>query len=201
MAQYTQVGTGGFQSFTYGPMSTIDSTPFFNRHAYIYPAGSITGLSHGDTIRSISFMRTGSDTLAGIANFKIYLKNTPKPNFGSSALNWKAEVRDSGMTLVYSKNPREDIGSQPGLVNFPFNQAAYYIFDTSNNAVNMQVLVEYTQQTNQFNPIAWYNESSFYVPSFVSNNESKYLSGGASNWNDSISTGSFQILKLEIYMP
>ena len=193
LAQYTQVGTGGFQSFTYGPMSTIDSTPFFNRHAYIYPAGSISGLSHGDTIRSISFMRTGSDTLAGIANFKIYLKNTSKANFGSSALNWKAEVRDSGMTLVYSKNPREDIGSQPGLVNFPFNQASYYIFDTTNNATNMQVLVEYTQQTNQFNPIAWYNESSFYVPSFVSNNESKYLSGGASNWNDSISTGSFQI--------
>lgn len=192
-AQYTQVGNGGFPSYTYGPMSTIDSSAFFNRHAYIYPAATIAGLQHGDTIRSIAFMRDGSDTLAGTANFKIYIKNTARANFGSSALNWKAEVRDSGLTKVYDAHPRVAIGNTAGLVTFYFNQNPYYVFDTTGNAINLEILVEYTQQTNQINPIAWYNESSYYVPGFVSNNEAKYLSGGTANWNDSISTNSFQI--------
>lgn len=193
MAQYTQVGNGGFQSFTYGPMSTVDSSGFYNRHAYIYPSGSISNLSHGDTIRSIEFMRGGFDTLRGNCNFKIYIKNTYKADFGAGSINWLSETRDSGMTLLYNKNPKDEIGSTPGFVKFDFNEAPYYVFDTSGAAIHLQVLVEYTQQTNQPNPISWYNESSFYVPAFVSNNEAKYLSGGVSSWLDSISTSSFQI--------
>ncbi len=192
-AQYTQVGNGGFASFFYGPMATIDSTPYFNRHAYIYPAASIPGLEHGDTIRSIEFMRNGSDTLAGTASFKIYLKNSQRADFGSGVLNWKAEVRDSGMSLVFDDHPKEYMGSTAGLVRFDFDAGDFYLFDTSGGADNLQVLVEYTQQTNQVNPIAWFNESSFSVPAFVSNNETKLLSGGGANWNDSLSTGSSQI--------
>ena len=192
-AQYTQVGNGTFASFFYGPMATIDSTPYFNRHAYMYPSASIGNLQHGDTIRSIEFMRTGSDTLAGTANFRIYLKNSSRADFGSGSLNWRAEVRDSGMQLVFDDHPKSYIGSTAGLVRFDFSPGNYYVFDTTGAAIHLQVLVEYTQQTNQFNPIAWYNESSFTVTGFVSNNESKLLSGGGANWNDSLSTSSTQI--------
>ena len=192
-AQYTQVGQGGFANYSYGPMATIDSTPFFNRHAYIYPSASITPLLHGDTIRSLEFMRTGNDTLVGQPMFRIYMRSCAKANFGSGSINWKAEARDSGLTKVFEGNPGPYMGNQGGFVRFDFNEVDYLVFDTSGGAVNLEILVEYTQQVNQINPIAWMNESAFYVPGFVSSNETKLLSGGSPNWNDSMSTGSSQI--------
>lgn len=189
-AQYTQVGGGGFQSYVFGPMSSVDSTPFFNRAAYIYNSASLGGLQHGDTIRSIEFMRAGSDSLRGNLSFKIYLKNTKKSNFGFDSLNWVAEARDSGLTLVYDKNPKLEVGTKPGFVRFAFNVVDYFVFDTTNGAVNLEVLVEYRQRTNQSPAMAWYNESALTVPTFSSSYESKMLSGGSADWNDSMTVRS-----------
>ncbi|MBR9860284.1 T9SS type A sorting domain-containing protein [bacterium] len=191
-SQYTQVGQGLGQNGAnaFGPMSTLTNSPLYNRHAYIYPAASIAGLLHGDTIRSIEFKRSNNDTILGSPSFKIYMKNVVKDEYGSGSINWLSEARDSGMTLVYSGNPKESIGNKAGFVRFDFNQSGYYVFDTSGNATNLEILVEYTQTTNQLNASLWFVESNNSVSGFQSNNEVKYISGGTANWLDSITTGS-----------
>ena len=191
-AQYTQVGVGAVKSSGFGPMFTPDSTSF-SRYAYIYPNASIPTLQHGDTIRGIEFVRNGTDTLRGTVNFKIYVKNTARFHFGAGSINWLAESRDSGMTLVYEDNPKAVVGAKPGHIRFDFNQVDYYVFDTTGNAVNFQVLVEYSQQANQASILTWNVETSLSVPAFTSNNETKYLRGGTSNWLDSITTRSTSI--------
>ncbi len=191
-AQYTQVGNGGFSSPTYGPMTSDTTTPFYSRHAYIYPSGSIISLQHGDSISALGFKHNSFDTLAGNCNFKIYVKNTSNADFGASSLNWVAETRN-GMTLVYDGNPKTSIGSSPGDAIFKFNQGGKYTFDTTGNATNFQILVEFKQNANQVASIPWYCESSFYVPSFVSGNETKYIRGSGLSGMDSMTLFSSSI--------
>ena len=191
-AQYTQVGLGAVKSSGFGPMFTPDSTSF-SRYAYIYPNASISNLQHGDTIRSIEFVRNGTDSLRSPANFKIFVKNTSRFHFGAGSINWLAESRDSGMTLVYDGSPIDAVGTKPGNIQFVFNKADYYVFDTTGNAINFQVLVEYSQQVNQASILTWNVETSFSVPAFTSTNETKYLRGGVSNWMDSITDRSTSI--------
>ncbi|MFY0643615.1 MAG: T9SS type A sorting domain-containing protein [Bacteroidia bacterium] len=184
-AQYTQVGVGAFKSSGYGPIFTPDSASY-SRYAYIYPSASISSLQHGDTIRGIEFIRNGTDSLLGPANFKIYVKNTARFHFGAGSINWLAESRDSGMTLVYNDSPIDAVGNKPGNVRFDFNEVDYYVFDTTGNAVNFQVLVEYSQQTTQPSILTWYVETALSIPAFTSTNETKYVRGGTSTWMDSI---------------
>ena len=200
-AQYTQIGSGGFTSATYGPMTSDTSTPYYSRHAYIYPSASLTNLVHGDSITSLGFRHQSFDTLRGNCTFNIYIKSTSQADFGAGALNWAAETRN-GMTLAYSGNPKDIIGNSPRETNFIFNQINAYRFDTAGGATNLQILVEFKQNANQAAPIAWFCESSFYVPAFVSGNETKYLRGSSASGYDSITTFS-SIIKptLKIYHP
>ncbi|MBT8326793.1 MAG: hypothetical protein KJP21_03655, partial [Bacteroidia bacterium] len=200
-AQYTQIGSGGFTSAVYGPISSDTSTPFYSRHAYIYPSASLTNLEHGDSITALGFRHQTFDTLRGNCTFKIYIKSSSQADFGTTALNWLAETRN-GMTLVYEGNPKDIIGNSPREAVFEFNQVSSYRFDTSGAATNLEILVEFKQNANQASSIPWYCESSFYVPTFVSGNETKYLRGSSSSGFDSITTSS-TIIKptLKIYYP
>ena len=200
-AQYTQVGNGGFTSSIYGPTSTDVSAAFYNRHAYIYPSGSLGNLAHGDTLTALAFRHNSFDSLAGTTSLKIYIKNTASADFGTAALNWMAETRN-GMTLVYEGDPKDIIGNTPGFAVFLFNKASSYRFDTTGNKKHLQILVEYKQNTTQAAALPWYCENSFYVPSFSSNNETKFIRGNSSSGFDSI-TNSSSIIKptLRIYHP
>jgi hypothetical protein len=199
--QYTQIGNGGFTSAIYGPTCTDVTASFYNRHAYIYPSASLGNLAHGDTITALAFKHNAFDTLAGNCSFKMYIKNTANADFGSAALNWLAESRN-GMTLVYEGNPKDIIGNSPGFAVFLFNKVSSYTFDTTGNRKHLEILVEYKQNTTQAAAIPWYCESAFYVPSFTSNNETKYVRGNSTSGFDSI-TNSSSIIKptLRIYHP
>ncbi len=200
-AQYTQVGNGGFTSSVYGPTSTDVSAAFYNRHAYIYPSASLGYLSHGDTITALAFKHNSFDSLAGTTSLKIYVKNTANADFGTAALNWMAESRN-GMTLVYEGDPKNIIGNTPGFAAFLFNKVSTYTFDTTGNKTNLQILVEYKQNTTQAAALPWYCENAFYVPSFTSNNETKFIRGTSTSGFDSITNAS-SIIKptLRIYHP
>jgi hypothetical protein len=198
-AQYTEIGEGGFSSTSFGPMKSSTTSAFYSRYAYIYPSGSLTSLKHGDSMTAFEFKHLNSDTLAGNCTLKIYVKSTTQADFGSGSFNWLAETRNN-MTLVYSGNPKDILGSNPGDALFLFNQVNTLVFDTTGGAENLEILVEYTQNTNQWGAISFSCESGFYVPAFISNNETKYISGSSTSGMDSITTGSTAIKPtLKIY--
>lgn len=188
--QYIQIGNGGFANGNFGPITT-DSTAAatYSRFAHIYPEASLGDLTHGDSISALVFRHRAFDSLRGSCNVKIFVKSTNQSDFGTSALNWLAETR-SGMTQVFSGDIKEIVGSKPGNAIFIFNQGSKFGWDTAGGAVNLEVLIEYTQTTNQLDRINWYVENSFTVPAFVSVNESKFIFGPSTSGLDSITTGS-----------
>ena len=200
-AQYTQVGEGGFASSFYGPLSSDTSTPFYSRYAYIYNANTIDQVKDGDQITALAFKHNAFDTLDGNCTFKIYLKTTPNLDFGTGSLNWLAETRN-GMTLVYEGNPSGAVGDRPGWAVFKFNEVDSFLFDTAGRAENLQILTEFRQNANQVAAIPWFVETAFYVPTFLTNNETKYVRGSGVSGYDSI-TNATTIIKptLRIYHP
>lgn len=174
-AQFTQIGEGGFESNLYGPITTSNSSQSYSRYAYIYPAGSFSNLKHGDSVVAIGFKNGLNTGLTGNNNLKIFIASSSQADFGSGSLNWLAETRD-GMVKVFDGNPNSLIAPKPGFTIIQFNQANTFKFDTSGGAVHFKLLVEFTQESSE-TPFDWACESSFYVPAFVSNNETKYISG------------------------
>ncbi len=189
--QYTQIGEGGFASSSFGPFKTDLSSAFYSRYAYIYPSGALFNLKHGDSITAFEFKHRINDTLAGNCNLKIYVKNSSQADYGTGTINWLAQSR-LGTTLVYEGNPKSAMGNIPGDALFRFNQVDAFVFDTTNGN-NLEVLVEYTQNTNQSEVVQFYCESSFYVPAYISNDETKFISGSSTSGMDSITNSSSSI--------
>ena len=79
-------------------------------------------------------MKNGGDILNGSLQFRIYLINTAKSDFGTGAMNWIAEARDSNLTLVYDANPKTVVGTTAGFFRFDFDQVPYFVFDTTGGA-------------------------------------------------------------------
>ena len=197
--QYTQIGTGGFPSSNFGPIRTDTASAYYSRFAFIYPKSTLTNLKPGDSISAISFQHRSFDSLRGKCSMKVYLKATNQSDFGAGSINWLAERRN-GMTSIYEGNPSQLLGNTPGEVVFKLSQP--YAWDTSGGRIHLQLLVEYTQTTNQVESMNWMVESSFYVPGFVSGNESKYIYGPSTNGLDSSTTFSSSIHPtLKIYHP
>ena len=201
-AQYTEVGQGAFTRNNIGPIvSDSGSSAYYSRMAYIYPAMTIAGLNHGDSITALSFKSSNFDTLRAPTRMKIYIKATSKADFGAGSLNWLAESRN-GMELVYDNDPSPVIGDKPKYVPFIFDNNKKFFWDTTGGKVNFQILIEYTQRTNQVEPIRWYVENNASVNGFVSVNEGKFLYGPDTSGMDSM-TSVQSILKptLRIHHP
>ncbi len=200
-AQYTQIGNGGFSNANFGPLRTDTVANYYSRFAMIYPAATLGDLTHGDQLAALAFSHNSFDTIRGSGQLKIYLKSTSQANFGTGALNWLAEARN-GMTLVYSGDPNGLINPSPSDVLFKFNQVNQFTWDTSGNAKNLKVLVEYRQTTKQDGNIDWFCENSSTVTGFVSSNESKYRYGSSAAGLDSLTNFS-SIIKpsLSLFYP
>lgn len=197
--QYTKIGNGGFSSGNFGPLRTDTSSAYYSRFAFIYPEATLTNLKHGDSISAISFFHRSFDSLRGNCNMKVFLKSTNQSDFGANPLNWTAESRNL-MIKVFDGNPKNWIGNLPQEVFFKLNQP--YGWDTTGGKRHLEILVEYSQKMNQVGTMNWFVESSFYVPGFISANESKYLYGSSSNGMDSMTTFSSTIHPtLKIYHP
>ncbi|MGB0850162.1 MAG: hypothetical protein ACPGTP_02875, partial [Bacteroidia bacterium] len=185
-AQYTQIGTGAGTSARYGPVMTDTLPSAYSRTAYIWPQATLTNLISGDTISAFSFKHQNFDTMRGSCKMKIYVKSTSMSNFGIGPLNWLAETRN-GMTLVYEDDIKSQIKSEPGYALFEFNKSKFR-FDTTGNAVNLEVLIEYTQNTNQDAILPWKYETNATVIGLISGNEGKFLAGSSTSGLDSMTT-------------
>ncbi len=199
-AQYVQIGDGGFANGNFGPVTTDTLPAFYSRFAHIYPAASLGDLADGDSLTALVFKHRAFDSLQGSCNVKIYLKSTSQADFGATALNWLAETRND-MTLVFQGDIKDIVGDKPGDAVFIFNQIDKFAWDTTGMAINMEMLIEYTQSTNQLERMNWYVENSFTIPSFFSANESKYIFGSSTSGLDSITISSSVIKPtLRIYI-
>lgn len=196
--QYTKIGNGGFASGNFGPLRTDTSSSYFSRFAFIYPSSTLTNLKYGDSISALSFFYESFDSIRGNCNMKVFLKSTSQADFGATALNWSAESRT--MVPIYDDNPKKLIGSIPQEILLKLSKP--YAWDTTGGKIHLEILVEYTQKVNQVGTMNWSVESSFYVPGFVSQNESKYIYGTSNSGIDSTTTFSNSIHPtLKIYHP
>ena len=199
LAQKTNVGNGAFTSGNFGPIRTETAVNYYSRFAFIYPEGTLTNLKHGDSIAAISFQHRSFDTLKGLCNLKVYLKATNRADFGSGTLNWLAESRND-MVKIFDGSPIGLIKNSPREVLFKLPQS--YRWDTTGGKRNFEILVEYTQNTNQASTFNWYVETSATVSGFVSSNESKFIYGNSAAGMDSITSSSSSIHPtLTIYHP
>jgi hypothetical protein len=198
-AQSVVVGANAFGGTdAYGPfrVNTVSDTAY-SRYAYIYNAQSIVGLEHGDSLTALSFFRNGSDKLRYGPNLRIFVRMSIFTDFGTGALNWTSESTSTGMVKVFDGDPSSVVGEEAGWKQFPFSTP--YLVDTSSGKENLEILVEYIQ-TRKESLIPWVYENNFSVPTFTSNNETKYQSGtGAPPTN----VGSSNVRKpyLKIHVP
>ena len=149
-----------------GPMNSSTAAGAASRYAYIFPQSTVSSLLHGDTIRSVSFMRNGGDSIAGASNLKIFMRTTVNNNYGSKSLHWVNQTSAIAMKKVYDKNPKTDIGKQSGWVRFEFFTP--YVVDTVFGK-NLEILVEYTQTSAQSSNVFWSFENSASVNGYAAN--------------------------------
>jgi hypothetical protein len=202
-AQYVQIGNATFRStYRFGPIAAeSNSATHYSRYAYIYPSASLRAIGQGDSIRSISFYREGFDSLRGTVNMKIYIGNTDQADFGAGSINWRDETQVRiGIVKVYDGDPTDAIGGQPGWVRFDFNVQDYYRFDTSNGMPHLEVLVEYSQNTNPANDINWRYDTDFSFPDYQSQNETKFLYNSISQ-QDSLVNSSIAKPAMRLHIP
>lgn len=202
-AQYVQIGNATYQgTYRFGPMvADAALSAHSGRFAYIYPSASWGKLQHGDTIRGISFYREGFDSLRGTINFKIYMGTTHQSDFGPNPVNWNNETQVRiGIKKVYDADPTNATGNLPGWVRFEFDDSNVYVVDTSNGRPHLEILTEYTQNTNQASNINWRYDTDFSFPFYSSNNETKYLYG-TGGLPDSLRNSSIAKPAIRLHIP
>ncbi len=179
-------GTYASSSNMYGPFAT-NTTISWNRHAYIYPASLLTGMSSNSTIDSLFFPRVSLSglygMLSGTVNCKIYFKNTVATDFGTASVDWSTE--SASATLVYDNDPTDSIGSTGGFKAFILSTPFLY---TGNN---IEVLVEYTQSAPATGEVVWGIDIASDIPDYIVNS-AKYISG-TSGTPSNLLTSSSQI--------
>jgi hypothetical protein len=178
ISQSITIGSGSFGgSNVYGPMySTNVFDTAYSRQAYIYPAASLSGLNHGDTISSFEFFAQADLPMTGNPNLKIYVRMVKNDSFPASNLNWKNESNSTGMVLVYDANPVSIMDGTSGFKNFIFNVSKFK-FDTTGGKINLEILLAYNQIVKQQSNTFWLYESNFSVSSFKTKNEGKLTYG------------------------
>lgn len=172
-AQVITLGNGYYTNTTLaGPANTSSAAGAASRYAYIFPASLFSALRHGDTIRSVSFMRNGGDSIAGSCNMIIYMRSTVNTTYGNGNINWVNRTSSTGMRKVYDKSPKQEIGRNSGWVRFTFSTP--FVLDTVFGR-NIEMLVEYTQASSQSNTIYWNYETGGSIGAYQAN-QTKFVS-------------------------
>jgi hypothetical protein len=182
-AQSTTIGSAPSRynpPIIYGPMLSDTVANRYSRYAWIYPNNCLGNLQHGDTIRSVEFLKEGFGGMKGNANFKIYIRNSSIATFPMTNLNWKREADSTGCKLVYNGNPTNIVGNTPGYKLFPFDNDGFYVFDTTGGGIHLEILTEYTNDTGLDAVIEWVFEDKNTAPCFANPNEGKFSFGTGS---------------------
>lgn len=197
-AQSTTIGSGTFTSNIYGPMYTTTGSFTVSRYAYIYSAGDLGMLQHGDSISSVSFFKDNNDTLKGNNNLKIYIRPTNQKDFGAGILRWSTELSGSGFVKVFDGNPNTIINVNRGFVTFDF--ISPYPWDTSFGQ-NLELLIEYSQPDNQLAAINWRYDNSNTQISYLSNQSKFNFASGVFAQSDSLTSSNERKPMLRINFP
>ena len=137
-SQSTTIGNGAFASNAFGPIYSTFNAGSASRFAYIYDAGDLGMLQHGDSISSIAFFKETIGPILGTGNMKIFIRPTQNSVFDTTATDWPTETSIAGTRMVYDKTPFTDIGVGNGMVTFVFDNA--YVWDTT-FGFNFQLMV------------------------------------------------------------
>lgn len=171
-AQVTTIGSGTFEGSNFaGPAYTSTIQGAHSRYAYIFPSSVLGGLSHGDSIQSLSFLKNGIASITGTCSMKIYLRNTVNTTYGNRNVIWNNQINATKMKLFYDKNPSTEIGSNPGWKRFTLDST--FVFDTA-WGFNIEMLVEYYQSSSQNASVFWTYENGNSVFGY-SSNQTKFI--------------------------
>ncbi len=154
-AQYIDISTDEYPSFSIGPANTTSLANAYSRYAYIYPESMVSTLKHGDTITKLSFLRLNGGSFSGNANMKLYMRTTVNTSYTVRNINWVNQKSVTGMKKVYDDNPHSEMGSQAGWVTFTLTTP--YVVDTILGK-NFELLAEYEQGSAQNIPNGWASE-------------------------------------------
>ncbi len=186
-------GTSSDLTNKYGPFTT-NTTISWNRHAYIYPSGLLTGIPSNSTIDSLFFPRLSQSgtygMLTGTVTCKIYLKNTVATDFGAGALDWPNEIATS--TLVYNNDPTAAVSNTGGFKKFILMTPFLY---TGNG---VEVLIEYTQSAPANGEVVWGIDDDSLISEYISNSV-KYVSGTSGVPSNSLTSTSLVHPAFAIY--
>jgi len=121
-------GTAASNSYAVGPMY-ISATMFYkySRTAYLYTQSELAtaGITSGSTISALGWMKSTSNSSAGPANFKIYMKNSSATAYAASSETWTN--LSTGATLVYQNASQAlPATASPNYMTFTLNTPFVY---------------------------------------------------------------------------
>ena len=171
-AQVTTIGNGTFQNSNFGgPAYTATIQGAHSRYAYIFPSTVLGSMRHGDSIRSLAFLKNGMGSITGTCSMKIYIRNTVNTTYGSRNVIWNNQVNATRMKLFYDRNPANEIENNPGWKRFTLDST--FVYDTA-WGFNIEILVEYYQASSQNTNVFWSYENANSVFGY-SSNQTKFI--------------------------
>lgn len=171
-SQVTTIGNGTFQNSNFGgPAYTSTIQGAHSRYAYIFPSSVLGGLQHGDSIKSLAFLKNGIGSITGTCSMKIYLRNTVNSTYGNRNVIWNNQINATRMKLFYDRNPANEIENNPGWKRFSLDSA--FVYDTA-WGFNVELLVEYYQSSAQNASVFWSYENGNTVFGY-SSNQTKFI--------------------------
>ena len=169
----------------YGPMHSVTTANAASRTAVIYPSSQLVGIT-GQDLSAVFFNRIASSgSMAGIPNFKVYLKETADTDFGSGDLDWPTETASA--TLVYDSDPTTSVGSTAGWKNFSFSTNFVY-----SGTQNLAVFLEYVNETALTTAITWEYEYSSPCVYTSNSNTTKYSNNTTGTPGDLLGSSNYR---------
>ncbi|MGQ3012123.1 MAG: GEVED domain-containing protein [Flavobacteriales bacterium] len=131
-AQVTVVintGTAGTPAYNAGPIYRSASSSAYDasRYSYLYTAAELAavGISSGDVITSLGWMKANNATSASGATFRIFMKNSATATYGNASETW-ANL-NAGTTMVFEDlNYTVPATQTPNYIPFVLNTPFVY---------------------------------------------------------------------------
>lgn len=157
--QIVKIGVGNsVNNNVSGPIVTSTVPYLASRYAYIYDKQYLGGLTHGDTLRSVTFYKYDTNVLNQNCFLKIYCKMSRTNRYPKSIVNWVNLSKTSDCVLAYNKNPYGEFTNKTGAVKFPFSTP--FVVDTSYGQ-HLEILIEFVQNSAQNATISWQYDNEY----------------------------------------
>jgi len=163
-SQFVQIGDGSYLGTVAGPVITRNNmADYQSKYAYIFPKSVLKNMKHGDSINSLSFMRSDGDAFNGNCSLRIWLNNTSLADWGADPISFQQQT-GSGIEVYYN-HPKTHIGIDDQFYKIPFDKP--YFFD-STKGNNLALMVLYEQFDTIKGSVSFYFEGSNTVSGYYS---------------------------------